>query len=117
MRPTRTRDEIMTKSNYDGYKQITKIEGEPFVNAASAILAMQAIQFVVAMQGYDTYGEIDLKRGGVQLRVHINKPIAPSIPQGYSFTQRSVSSQHYYDNRKHIAYELRVVTYTFKYNQ
>ena len=107
----------MIKSNYNGYKEVIGKESAPFVNAGTAILAMQAIQFVVAMQGYSSYGDINLENGKVELRVHLHNTIAPSIPQGYHFTQRRISSQHYYDNRKHIASELRVVTYIFKFNK
>ena len=117
MRPTRTREITMKKINHDGYKQVIGNEGASFVNAASAILAMQAIQFVVAMQGYSTYGDIDMGNGKVEVRVHLDNTTTPSIPQGYTFTQREITSQHYYDKRKHIAYELRVVTYIFKYNK
>lgn len=117
MRPTRTREITMKKINHDGYKQVIGNEGAPFVNAASAILAMQALQFVVAMQGYSTYGDIDMGNGKVEVRVHLDNTTTPSIPQGYTFTQREITSQHYYDKRKHIAYELRVVTYIFKYNK
>lgn len=117
MRPTRIRDITMIKTNYNGYKEVIGNESASFVNEGTAILAMQAIQFVVAMQGYDTYGDILLENNKIQLRVHLSNTLAPTIPHGYHFTQRRISSQHYYDNKKNIAYELRVVTYTFKYNK
>lgn len=107
----------MTKSNIEGYKTVTGNEGASFINAGLAMLAMQALQFVVASQGYATYSDIVLETGRIELRAHLNKPIVPSIPHGYSYTQRTVTSQHMYDKRKHIAYELRVVTWTFKYHK
>lgn len=107
----------MTKSNIDGYKEVTGTEGVSFINAFNAIVAMQALQTAVALQGYATYSDIVLENGRIELRAHLDKPIIPSIPQGYTYTQRSVSSHHMYDKRKHIAYELRVVTWTFKYKK
>lgn len=107
----------MKKSNINGYKEVIGNEGASFINAGTAILAMQALQFVVASQGYATYSDIVLETGRIKLRAYVEKPIIPIIPHGYAYTQRSVTSQHVYNERKHIAYELRVVIWTFKYNK
>lgn len=107
----------MKKSNINGYKEVIGNEGAPFINEGLAMLAMQALQFVVATQGYATYSDIVLETGRIEVRAHLHRPIIPSIPKGYGYTQRRVTSQHMYDDRKHIAYELRVVTWIFKYNK
>jgi hypothetical protein len=107
----------MKKSNINGYKEVIGNEGASFINAGAAMLAMQALQFVVATQGYATYSDMVLETGRIEVRAHLRTPIIPSIPKGYTYTQRSVTSQHMYDDRKHIAYELRVVTWIFKYNK
>ena len=117
MRPTRTREKKMKKSNRNGYKEVISEVGALFVNQGTAILAMQALQFVIASQGYDTYSEIVPKHGRIELQVHIDKPFAPSIPNGYTFTTRRITSQDYYSEREHIDYKLRVVHYEFKYNK
>lgn len=107
----------MKKSNIDGYKEVIGNKGLSFINAFHAMLAMQALQTEVALQGFATYSDIVLENGRIELRAHLRTPILPSIPKGYSYTQRNITSQHMYDKRKHIAYELRVVTWIFKYNK
>lgn len=81
------------------------------------MLAMQEIEFLLASQGYATYSDIFLENGKIEVRAHLKNAILPKIPYFYAYTQRRVTSQHMYDERKHIAYELRVVTWTFKYNK
>lgn len=107
----------MKKSNTNGYKEVIGKEGASFINAGTAMLAMQALQFVVATQGYATYSDIVLETGRIEVRAHLQKPIIPNVPHGYGYTQRRVTSQHMYDERTHTAYNLRVVTWIFKYNK
>lgn len=107
----------MTKINTNGYKEVIGNEGQSFINAATAMLAMQEIEFLVASQGYATYSDIVLENGRIEVRAHLKTPAFPKVPRGCAYTQRRVTSQHMYDERKHIAYELRVVTWTFKYNK
>ncbi len=107
----------MIKAITNGYKEVIDKEGQFFINAATAMLAMQALQFCVASQGYSTYSDIVLETGRIEVKAHLNTPAFPKVPHGYGYTQRRVTSQHMYDDRKHIAYELRVVTWIFKYNK
>lgn len=107
----------MIKAITNGYKEVIDKEGQFFINAATAMLAMQALQFVVASQGYATYSDIVLETGRIKVSAHLDTPAFPKVPRGCAYTQRRVSSQHMYDDRKHIAYELRVVTWIFKYNK
>lgn len=107
----------MIKAITNGYKEVIDKEGQFFINAANAILAMQDLQFYVASQGFATYSDIVLETGRIEVRAHVRTPAFPKVPSSCAYTQRRVSSQHMYDDRKHIAYELRVVTWIFKYNK
>lgn len=105
----------MKKSNTNGYKEVIGNEGPSFINALNAMHAMQDIQFVVARQGYATYSDIVLENGRIEVRAHVHKPIIPYVNPGHAYTQRRVTSQHMYDERTHTAYNLRVVTWIFKF--
>ena len=107
----------MTKSNYNGYISVTGTQGAPFVSAGTAILAAQALQFVVATQGYSTYLDIVLSNGRIELRAHLKGVYLPAIPQAYTYTQRELTSQKAYDETTHTPYLLRCVTWIFKYNE
>lgn len=115
LRPTRTRDKKMKKERRYGVNHVISEEQAKFVNAAAAVMAMQAIQMLFALQGYLATSSINLEHGKVELTIHFEGQPFPTLPQGYKYTTKEVTSHYYWSDADNQQSRVRCVEYTFKY--
>lgn len=105
----------MKKEVRNGTIYMTSEKAAKFINAASALLAMQAIEFLAANMGYSTHSDICLPTNRIELTVHFEGANIPVLPQGYKYTWREISSHSYYSKWTGQEERVRVIHYYFEY--
>ena len=82
---------------------------EKYINDVSAMLAANALSFVMARQGFLTCTRLDKENKCFEVCVHFDLQHIPVVPKGYFFTWRSItSSQSSYSGER-----VRCITYYF----
>lgn len=107
LRPTRTREETMIKMKSNG-------EGK-FLNAGSAMLAAQAIQFAYSMLGNLTSSHFDTKAKCIEVTVHFSPTDCIALPRGYKYSEREIKSYTFYSRVSNQVEYVRVIDFYFKY--
>ena len=105
----------MKKEVRNGTIYLTSEKKAPFINAAAALLAMQAIEFVAANMGYNTNSSIYLPHKRISLSVHFEGANLPQLPSGYKYTWREIKSHTYYSEYDKEEQRVRVITFYFEY--
>ena len=105
----------MKKEVRNGTIYMTSDKADKFINAASALLAMQAIEFLAANMGYSTHSSIYLPHKRIALTVHFEGANIPILPQGYKYTWREITSHTYYSESTRQEERVRVIDYNFEY--
>lgn len=105
----------MKKEVRNGTIHLTSEKSEPFINAATALLAMQAIEFVAANMGYSTHSSIYLPHKRIELSIHFEGANLPQLPSGYKYTWRDITSHSFYSDTLREEVRVRVIDYYFEY--
>lgn len=106
---------IMKKENRNGMITITSEENEKFINETAAIMACQLVQMFYAQQKYLTTNTIDLETKKVELTVHYENLIVPTLPKGYQYTTKKLRSLQYWSNVSNNYERVRCIDYEFKF--
>lgn len=59
-----------------------------FMNFEMAMLAMQAAQYIKALEGYHVSSTIVAKNGYIELRIFSEQPDVVCLPDGYLYSER-----------------------------
>lgn len=105
----------MKKENRNGMIKITSEESEKFINETVAIKACQMVQMFYAQQNYLTTNSINLQNKRVELTVYFDNLTVPTIPKGYSYTTKKITSHQYWSNVTNNFERVRCIDYEFKY--
>lgn len=105
----------MKKEVRNGQIHFTSEKNRPFVNAATALLAMQNIQYLAANLGYLTCSRINLETKSIELSIHFKGANLLQLPKGYLYTYREITSLTYYSDASKQVERVRVIDYYFEY--
>ena len=101
---------IMKRINNPFAIELVSDRQQKYINDASAILAANALAFLIASQGFLTCTRFDKDNKSFEVCVHFDFQHIPIVPHGYSYTWRSItSSQSSYRNSR-----VRCITYYFE---
>ena len=101
---------IMKRTSNPFAIELVSDRQEKFINDASAMLAANALSYVIASQGFLTCTRLDRENKSFEVCVHFDFQHIPVVPHGYSYTWRSItSSQSSYRNSR-----VRCITYHFE---
>lgn len=75
---------------------IKKGDGQKFINAANAIMALQAAQMYYSLAGYCTSSSINLETGRCELTIHFEGKPFPTLPNGYKYSTKEITSHYFY---------------------
>lgn len=117
MRPTRIREIKMRKYSEYGVHHIDTDKQAEFLNAATAIMALQALQMLYTLQGYLTYSHINVSNGCVELTIYFEGKPFPKLPQGYLYTRREITSFTYWSNQCRKLERIRRVIFRFEFKK
>lgn len=107
MRPTRTRDNKMHYSTID--------IKESFITKDAALMAFQMAQLYFIQAGFLTTSSVNIAVKRIELTVHFDLPNFPTIPNGYKYSRKEITSHTYYSEvDKQVGY-VRCLELIFKY--
>lgn len=86
-----------------------------FYNFMSAILAMQAVQMFYASQGFSVNSSIHEGSERVEVRIHFDSFNMPTLPAGYPYSRREITSQAYEGYNAKPGERVRVLSYSFDF--
>lgn len=93
--------------------KILKTNDRPFINAAQAIMALQAAQAFYGLAGYLTTSRISTGTNSVELTIHFNTQNYLPLPGNYSYSKIEIDSRSFWS--ENLNQELRVRTMTISY--
>lgn len=95
--------------------KIKKADGKKFINAATAIMAMQAAQIYYALAGYVTTSSISLENGRCELTIHFDGKPYPTLPNGYLYSTKEITSHVFYSAICGGATRVRCLEFAYKF--
>lgn len=107
MRPTRIRDKKMNYSLID-------IQ-DAFISKNAALMAFQMAQLYFIQAGYLTTSSVNPESKRIELTIHFELPNFPTIPQGYNYSRREITSHTYFSEYEKRLDYVRCMTLYFKY--
>ena len=88
---------------------------DKFVNFLAAVMAMQVVQMFYASRGYSVSSSIYENTKHVEVRIHFDSFDMPTLPAGYLFSRRGITSQAYNGYNARPGERCRVVSYSFDF--
>ena len=88
---------------------------EKFVSMNAALMAFQAAQMYFIMEGFMVTSHVSPRAKKIELTIHFDLPKYPTIPTGFTFSNREIHSHIYYINLIRQTVYVRTQTLTFKY--
>lgn len=88
---------------------------DKFVNFLAAVMAMQVVQMFYASRGYSVSSSIYENTKHVEVRIHFDSFDMPTLPAGYLFSRREITSQIYNGYNARPGERCRVVSYSFDF--
>lgn len=107
MRPTRTRDNKMKTAIIDNK--------ESFITKNAALMAFQMAQLYFIQAGYLTTSSVNPESKRIELTIHFELPNFPTIPHGYKYSRREITSHSYFSEFEKKLDYVRCMTLYFKY--
>lgn len=107
MRPTHTRDKKMKTSIID-------IQ-DSFISKNAALMAFQMAQLYFIQSGYLVASHVHLETKSIELTVHFDLPNYPTIPKGYTYSRREITTQRYYSDYDRKSTYVRCMNLYFKF--
>lgn len=86
-----------------------------FYNFMAAIMAMQVVQMFYASQGFSVSSSIYEGTKFVEVRIHFDSFTIPTLPAGYPYSRREITSQAYEGYNAKPGERVRVVSYLFDF--
>lgn len=93
--------------------KILKSNDRPFINAAQAIMALQAAQVFYGLAGYLTTSRISTGNHSIELTIHFNTQNYLPLPGNYPYSKIELDSYSFWSDT--LNKELRVRTMTISY--
>lgn len=106
---------ITKKEIRNGVVRLTSGKFAPFINSAAAVLAMQALQNYLAVKGYLVNSRINLNHKIIELTAFFDGANVPTLPSGYRYTWREITSHSYYSEVNGCVVQNRTIDYYFEY--
>lgn len=106
---------IEKKEIRDGVVHLTSAKFPPFLHSAAAIFAMQALLNYLALKGYNVNSRVNLKHKVIELTVFFDGANVPTLPSGYRYTWRDITSHSYYSEVNGCVVQNRTIDYYFEY--
>lgn len=88
---------------------------DKFVNFLAAVMAMQVVQMFYASRGYSVSSSIYENTKHVEVRIQFDSFDMPTLPAGYLFSRREITSQAYNGYNARPGERCRVVSYSFDF--
>lgn len=107
----------MKKERRFGVNHLTSENHGKFISEAQAIMALQAIEFLFALQGYNIHSSIDTPNRSLKLTIHFSDKPFPTLLHGYKYTWRDITSHTYWDKINKQPSRIRCVDYYFEYDK
>lgn len=86
-----------------------------FYNFMAAMMAMQVVQMFYATQGFSVNSSIHEGTKRVEVRIHFDSFNMPTLPAGYLYSRREITSQAYEGYNAKPGERVRVVAYSFEF--
>ena len=86
-----------------------------FINENAALIAFQIAHLYFIQAGYLTTSSVNLENGRIEMTVHFDLPNYPTIPQGYTYSLREITSHIYYSEVEKKPTYVRTMHLYFKY--
>ena len=86
-----------------------------FLNFMTAVMAMNAVQIFYAHLGFSVSSSIYKETKRVEVRIHFDSFDMPTLPVGYLYSSREITSQPYNGYNAKPGERVRVVSYTFDF--
>ena len=84
-----------------------------FFDFMTAVMAMNAVQMFYANLGFSVSSSIYKETKHVEVRIHFDSFNMPSLPAGYLYSRREITSQAYMGYGAKPCDRVRVVSYNF----
>lgn len=88
---------------------------DKFGNFVAAVMAMQVVQMFYASRGFSVSSSIYEKTKHVEVRIRFDSFTFPTLPAGYFFSRREITSQAYEGYNAQPGERIRVVSYSFDF--
>ena len=88
---------------------------EPFITKNAALMAFQMAQLYFIQAGYLTISHVCLETKSINLTVHFELPNFPTIPNGYNYSRREITSHTYYRELDNELVYVRCMDLYFNY--
>lgn len=105
----------MTTSRSNGVIYVTSDASEKFINKNMAFMAMQMIQLYLFEQGYLVTTSMNSGTNKIELTCHFDGKPFPTLPKGYLYTQRELTSHHYWSDYSKSYDRVRCCTFYFRF--
>lgn len=89
--------------------------GEKFNNKFAALNAFAYFQFHFIQRGHLVSSHVDLEVGTIELTVHFDYSNPPTMPKGYNYSRKEITSHTYYSDTENKLIYVRCLTLRFKY--
>lgn len=86
-----------------------------FYNFMAAVMAMNAVQIFYASQGFSVNSSIHEETKHVEVRIHFDSFNMPTLPAGYLYSRREITSQAYDGYNAKPGERVRVMSYCFDF--
>lgn len=88
---------------------------DKFANFVVAVMAMQVIQMFYASRGYSVISSIYEETKRIEVRIHFDSFAMPTLPTGYFYSRREITSQAYEGYNTKPGERVRVMSYSFDF--
>lgn len=79
------------------------------------MIAMQALQIYLAVKGYNVTTRVNLNHKIIELTAFFDGANIPTLPSGYRYTWRDITSHSYYSEVNGCEVKNRTIDYYFEY--
>lgn len=86
-----------------------------FTDFMAAVMACNAVQLFYASQGFSVHSDICTKTKVVEVRIHFDSFVMPTLPSAYHFTTREITSIDFISSMAKPGDRVRVMTYYFEF--
>lgn len=78
-------------------------------------MAFQMAHLYFIQAGYLTTSSVNLENGRIEIHVYFDLPNYPTIPHGYNYSRREITSHMYYSDIEKKPVYVRCMDLYFKY--
>lgn len=86
-----------------------------FINFMAAVMAMNVLQMFYANLGFSVHCSIHERTKRVEVCIHFDSFNMPTLPDGYIYSGREITSQAYNGYNAQVGERIRVMCYSFEF--